>query len=233
MEKKSLIEKRFTKKEIQDIISFSMKHFILMGDIIASGDKNQSLLMHDFKSLIQQVNNDHKKGILSPLTITLGDEFQGIIENLATSIAIILNIEETIIKNKLNFKLRYILHQGEIETPINKIIAHEMLGSGLTNARYRLNELKNTKERFVIAIENKLQESILINAFKIYSHIVEKWNVEKDYEIASNFIQYHDYKIVSEIMNKNRSLLWKREKTLNIDSYNSAKSIIQTISLIT
>lgn len=167
------------------------------------------------------------------MTITLGDEFQGIIENLATSIAIILNIEETIIKNKLNFKLRYILHQGEIETPINKIIAHEMLGSGLTNARYRLNELKNTKERFVIAIENKLQESILINVFKIYSHIVEKWNVEKDYEIASNFIQYHDYKIVSEIMNKNRSLLWKREKTLNIDSYNSAKSIIQTISLIT
>lgn len=210
-----------------------MKHFILMGDIIASGDKNQSLLMQDFKSLIKEVNDNHQKSILSPLTITLGDEFQGIIENLATSTAIILNIEETIIKNKLNFKLRYILHQGEIETPINKNIAHEMLGSGLTNARYRLNELKNTKERFVIAIENKLQESILINAFKIYGHIVEKWSVEKDYEIASNFIQYHDYKIVSEIMNKNRSLLWKREKTLNIDSYNSAKSIIQTISLTT
>jgi hypothetical protein len=208
-----------------------MKHFILMGDIIASGKKNQTELMNDFKHLIKDVNDNNKNGILSPLTITLGDEFQGVIKDLPTSINIIINIEENIIKNKLNFKLRYILNEGNIDTPINKDRAHEMLGSGLTDARYKLNELKNDKERFFISLDNKLREDILTNAFKIYDNTVEKWNIEKDYEIASNFIEYQDYKIVSKIMNKNRSLLWKREKTLNIDTYNSSKNIIKAISL--
>ena len=207
-----------------------MKHFILMGDIIASGEKDQKQLMSEFKLLIKEVNNNNKNGILSPLTITLGDEFQGVIKDLSTSINIILEIEESIFRNKFNFKLRYILNEGYIDTPINKEIAYEMLGSGLTEARYKLNELKNQKERFIIFLDNKLQNNILINAFKIYDNIVGKWSIEKDYEIASNFIKFNDYKIVSDVMKKNRSQLWKREKTLNIDTYNSAKNIIKTIS---
>ena len=207
-----------------------MKHFILMGDIIASGEKDQKQLMSEFKLLIKEVNNNNKNGILSPLTITLGDEFQGVIKDLSTSINIILEIEESIFKNKFNFKLRYILNEGYIDTPINNEIAYEMLGSGLTEARYQLNELKNQKERFIIFLDNKLQNNILINAFKIYDNIVGKWSIEKDYEIASNFIKFNDYKIVSDVMKKNRSQLWKREKTLNIDTYNSTKNIIKTIS---
>lgn len=207
-----------------------MKHFILMGDIIASGEKDQKQLMSEFKLLIKEVNNNNKNGILSPLTITLGDEFQGVIKDLSTSINIILEIEESIFRNKFNFKLRYILNEGYIDTPINKEIAYEMLGSGLTEARYKLNELKNQKERFIIFLDNKLQNNILINAFKIYDNIVGKWSIEKDYEIASNFIKFNDYKIVSDVMKKNRSLLWKREKTLNIDTYNSTKNIIKIIS---
>ncbi len=207
-----------------------MKHFILMGDIIASGEKDQKQLMSEFKLLIKEVNNNNKNGILSPLTITLGDEFQGVIKDLSTSINIILEIEESIFKNKFNFKLRYILNEGYIDTPINNEIAYEMLGSGLTEARYKLNELKNQKERFIIFLDNKLQNNILINAFKIYDNIVGKWSMEKDYEIASNFIKFNDYKIVSDVMKKNRSQLWKREKTLNIDTYNSTKNIIKTIS---
>ena len=208
-----------------------MKHFILMADIISSGEKEQKQLMREFKLLINEVNKNNESNILSPLTITLGDEFQGVIKDLSSSTNIILEIEESIIKNKFNFKLRYILNEGSIDTPINRDIAYEMLGSGLTDARYKLNELKNSKERFIISLENKLQKNILINAFKIYDNIVGKWSVEKDYEIASNFIKYHDYKVVSDFMKKNRSQLWKREKTLNIDAYNSTKNIIKTISL--
>lgn len=201
-----------------------------MADIIASGEKNQNQLMEDFKELIREVNNSYKDEILSPLTITLGDEFQCVLKDLIASTNIILNLEESIIHKKLGFQLRYMLNEGNIETPINKNIAHEMLGSGLTNARQILNDSKHDKFRFAISIENKLQNDILINAFKIFENITEKWNVKKDYETVSNFIKYKDYKIVSETMNKTRSQLWKREKTLNIESYNSIKSIIRLIT---
>ena len=208
-----------------------MKQFILMADIIDSGKKDSNLLMENFKTLIKEINNSNANDILSPLTITLGDECQGVIKDLSTSIRMILNIEENIIHNRYNFKLRYVLNEGEIETPINQKIAYEMLGNGLTEARFKLNNLKNDKFRFYISIQNKLQNQILIDAFIIYENIVEKWNLNKDYESVSNFIKYKDYKIISDLMGKTRSLIWKREKSLNIESYNSIKNIIKNVSL--
>lgn len=209
-----------------------MKHYILMADIINSGKKEQKPLMEDFKNLIAEINQIYKADILSPLTITLGDEFQGVIKNLAASIQIILTLEENSIHNKLNFKLRYVLNQGEIETPVNEKIAYEMLGSGLTEARLKLNDSKKKKFRFNIAIDDLLQQSILNDAFIIFENITDKWSLKNDYELASNFIQFKDYKIVSEKMNKDRSLIWKREKTLHMESYYATKNIIQTITSI-
>lgn len=209
-----------------------MKHYILMADIINSGKKEQKPLMEDFKNLIEEANEIYKADILSPLTITLGDEFQGVIKNLAASIKIILTLEENCIHNKLNFKLRYVLNQGEIETPVNEKIAYEMLGSGLTEARLKLNDSKYKKFRFNIAIDNVLQQNILNDAFIIFENITDKWSLKNDYELVSNFIQFKDYKIVSEKMNKTRSLIWKREKTLHMESYYATKNIIQTITSI-
>jgi hypothetical protein len=207
-----------------------MKQFILMADVISSGKKDQKKLMVDFKDLVEDVNESYKNDILSPLTITLGDEFQGVIKNLVTSANIILSLEENIIHKKLNFKLRYVLHQGEIETPINTDIAYEMLGQGLTEARLKLNNLKTDKSKFVISIENKLKENILNNAFKIFEGISQKWDLKKDYELVSHFIQFCDYKIIAEKLHKTRSQIWKREKTLNIESYKATKNIIHLIS---
>lgn len=207
-----------------------MKHFILMADVISSGEKDQNQLMIDFKNVVKEVNEFYKDVILSPLTITLGDEFQGVLKDLTASIGIIIALEEQIISNKLNFKLRYVLNQGEIETPINNNIAYEMLGSGLTEARFILNDSKNQKFRFGISIENKLQNDILINAFRIFESITQKWDVDRDYELVSNFIRFSDYKIVAEKVKKTRSQVWKREKNLNIESYNSVKRIIQLIT---
>lgn len=207
-----------------------MKQFVLMADVIASGEKDQNQLMIDFKELVHEINEAYKKQIISPLTITLGDEFQGIVKDLVASAEIIIALEESIIHKKLNFQLRYVLNQGEIETPINNHIAYEMLGSGLTDARFELNNLKKEKSRFGISIENKLQSDVLNNAFKIFDNIVQKWDLRSDYELVSNFIKFKDYKIIAETMNKTRSQIWKREKTLNIESYNSVKKIILLIT---
>lgn len=209
-----------------------MKHYILMADIVSSSEKDQHQLMIDFKDIVNEINTLYSEETLSPLTITLGDEFQCVVKDLISSINIILHLEESIIHKKLNFNLRYILNQGEIETPINKNIAYEMLGSGLTDARNLLNESKSNKFRFRISIENNFKNEILNNAFLIFENITEKWNIKNDFEIVSNFLKFEDYKIVSEKMNKTRSQIWKREKTLNIQSYNSVKHIIRLTSKI-
>ena len=61
------------------------------------------------------------------MTITLGDEFQGVIDSTENAIKVIFEIEEEIINNNQDLKLRYVINKGKIDTPINKNIAYEML----------------------------------------------------------------------------------------------------------
>jgi hypothetical protein len=207
-----------------------MNYFIIMADIISSSEKNQNQLMTDFKNVVHEINNIYKKELLSPLTITLGDEFQCVVKSLSNSTVIIIAIEELLLDKKHSFKLRYVLNQGSIETKINSSIAYEMLGSGLTDARKKLNHLKIEKKKFLISINDSSKNEILNNAFFIYETFTSKWDVNKDYEIVSSFIKYKDYKRVALQLNRTRSIIWKRGKTLNIDAYFSIKEIIKITS---
>jgi hypothetical protein len=207
-----------------------MRSHILMCDVIGSSYKNKRLLMDNFKKCTGYINEKHSENILSPLTITLGDEFQGVVKDLVSAVKILIDIEEFIIQNNFELKLRYVLLLGEIETQINNRVAYEMLGNGLTSARSLINNMKSSRERFLIDVGNKYKNTLLNNCFNIYQNIVDKWKLEKDYILISNLIKFHDYKIVSDKMNKERSLIWKREKNLNISSYNSIKEILYTIT---
>lgn len=202
---------------------------ILMADIISSRNKDQKKLMHDFNNLVQLENNNQKKNILSPLTITLGDEFQGIIKSLREAMTIIFELEEGLILSNFSFKLRYVLVEGTIETPINSEIAYGMLGAGLTQARDYLIKLKSTEKRFLIQLRDKEKEKAMNNIFMVIQEIMDKWNLENDYELISNFIRFDHYKIVAEKLKKNPSLMWKRKKSLQINTYKALKEITQYI----
>lgn len=201
-----------------------------MADIIDSSQKDSKKLLSQFKESVSEINSKWSKDIVSPLTITLGDEFQGIINNLKNSIEIIFQFEEFILAKEFNFKLRYVLNIGEIETPINRKTAHGMMGEGLSEARKRLNELKANENRFLILLENKNDkaEKILNDSFKIYQYYIDSWKI-RDYKIASEFLIHNDYKEIAHNFNLNKSTTWRREKSLNIEEYKLVKEIILNI----
>lgn len=203
-----------------------------MADIVSSGSLDSTSAMVSFKKLVQTTNKQYKAELLSPLTITLGDEFQGIVCDLSAALSVMISLEEELISLNPGFRLRYSLNYGEIGTPINPKIAHEMLGEGLTTARKNLNALKNTKSRFFISLVNKKKTQIFENAFTIYQQIVDRWNPLNDYEIAAGLIENQDYKIVAKKLGRNRSLIWKREKNLDMISYFAIRNLItQTAKL--
>lgn len=202
-------------------------YFILMADVVDSRNYNQNKLMSEFRELTISINRKYNKDLLSPLTITLGDEFQGVIENLSSAIDIIIGIEESFIHKKLDFKLRYVLVEGKIETAINKDIAYGMLGSGLTKARESLEELKNSNNRYYFLINDTNNSKAFNLAFNIYQRMIDDWKPERDYNIVSEFFKNRDYKKVAEITNKTRSQIWKREKSLKIAEYFSLKELIK------
>jgi hypothetical protein len=204
-----------------------MGYPILMADIIKSSRKEPEKVMQQFKELVLTINKIKCDNLISPLTITLGDEFQGITDTMENGIKTIFALEELIIAKKYDLKLRYVLLLGKIETQINTKIAHEMLGEGLTRARRNLNLIKNKDSRFNIYLNesDNMTESYLNNAFFIYQKFIDSWK-EKDFEIVKEFLQSENYKTVAQNVNINPSNAWRRKKSLNIKEYNEIKKII-------
>lgn len=201
-------------------------NFILMADIINSRVTDQQQLMLDFRSVITEINTEVKDNFLSPMTITLGDEFQSIVTNLSSGIDTIIRLEEAIFSRQINFKLRYVLVEGIIETPINSKIAYEMLGEGLIEAREGLQNMKSSKSRYMVKLKNERLEGAINNTFTALQGIVDDWKVESDYQIVSKFIENKDYKEVAIEVNREKSVIWKRKISLKVKEYLSLKKVL-------
>jgi len=205
-------------------------NFILMADIIDSRKKDQQKLMTAFKNVIAEINIQERKKLRSPMTITLGDEFQSVVSNLSSGIHIILQLEEFIISKKLDFKLRYVLVEGEIETPINRKIAHEMLGSGLTDAREMLHQLKESKSRYKVKLQNQKLEEAINHTFTAFQGLINDWKTPLDQQIALKFIENVGYKQIAAEVNREKSVIWKRKFSLKVEEYISLKKVLIYLS---
>lgn len=198
---------------------------ILMGDVIKSSQQNQVLLMEDFKEIIAIVNKNYKNDLLSPLTITLGDEFQGVVKDVFAATQIIIAIEERIIVASKQLSIRYVCYEGKIDTPINPTIAYEMLGEGLTNARKAIEQLKRSKSRFFFNLKNTFLSEHFNDGFFIFENILKHWRKE-DLPIVAMYFMNLDYKAIAIELDKNRDQIWKREKSLRIKEYFSIKKLL-------
>ncbi|HCI69573.1 MAG TPA: hypothetical protein DHV30_02805 [Balneola sp.] len=200
---------------------------IFMGDVVNSSDYDGELLSKGLKELVESTNKKFSKDILSPLTITLGDEFQGVLNSVSTGIDLLFHLEEELLITEPDFKLHYVLLLGEIETEINPDIAYEMMGKGLTEARKMLSSKKRIRKRFRFKLQNKEQTEQLSNLFEVLDTIILNWKKE-DYPLILDMINNDNNSEVGDLHDKNRDQIWKRRKTLMINEYNLLKDFIKT-----
>lgn len=205
-----------------------MNSVILMADIQESRTKPSRQLIRDFQALITLVNKKRKSFLLSPLTITLGDEFQGVLKSVKDAIETIVLLEENIIHQRFRFKLRYVLYVGPIDTKINRKTAHGMLGAGLTTARENLLLLKKEKDRFLLKTRNAKNDYRLNRAFLVYQNFIDLWKMS-DYKIISEFLYMKDYKEIADTMNVNTSTAWRRRGSLKIPQYIALRELILSL----
>ncbi|MEP0712561.1 SatD family protein [Algoriphagus sp.] len=204
-----------------------MKEWIVMGDVVKSSDADQIALQKNFAELIRMVNESFHEIIASPLTITLGDEFQGIVKSAEDVATILMALEEYKWGLEIPILLRYSATLGEIETKINPVIAYGMLGSGLSEAREALALMKSDDDRFILNgnFPKKRQMALSLN---LLLEMQEQWKW-KDREIIKGYFKYKDYKIVAEVLEKDVSLMWRRFKSLDFTSYQKRKKLVNLI----
>jgi hypothetical protein len=200
-----------------------------MADIVKSRDYSSPELMSSFSALISGINKRFAKDLISPLTITLGDEYQGIVSSMGAGLKIMISIEEELIRQKAEFKLRHMMLYGKIETPVNREKAHGMIGEGLSDARDGLNALKTSRnDRFKLSVENELMSSALDGLFLVYQTFVDDWK-PRDFDLITAFLDHEDYKKVAAYLKKDVSLMWRREDTLKMREYFALKRSIQIL----
>ncbi len=201
------------------------EQLILMGDVINSSNKDQPKLANELSELVASINQKYETETLSPYTITLGDEFQGVTQSISAGIHTILDFEEECIKRELNFKLHYVFLKGFIETEINPEIAYGMMGEGLTKARNILTEKKRGRKRFRLELGQETLNN-LEDLFEVMDGITSQWKLT-DYPLIYDMIQSQSDAEVGEKHQKDRSLIWRRRKTLMIKEYTLLKSFIK------
>lgn len=202
-----------------------MEHFILMSDIKYLGSNSQESVRKELQNVIGVINKIHKKHFITSLDMVMPNEFQGITNSLQGSLEILFDIEECIIENNLDFKLKYVLYHDTIETVQSKHSAYERLGFGLIDARERLQLIKKTDSRFLIATSNEKTSLYLNNLFLIYEDYVDSWK-KSDYDYVKAFLNHMNYKEVAELFNVNVSSGWRREKSLKMKQYYTIKEMI-------
>jgi hypothetical protein len=204
------------------------KRHILMGDVIGSSKFEARQLRKEFMALVSLCNQELAHDILSPYTVTLGDEFQGIAKSLHALIETIFFMEERILREGLKFKLRYVAVHGDIDTSINRLKAHTMMGAGLMKAREVLTDKRRGQPRFRFNLPDTHTMSQLNRLFLVFDGLTGRWD-KGDGHLIFDMLDNPDNKEVGVIHGKNRSQIWKRRRHLLIEEYRALKETIMEL----
>ena len=132
-----------------------------MGDLVLSTMSSSFEELHNaFNEAIEQQNRIERSVLVSPLTITLGDEFQGLSKTLVGALSMVRALRLHLLAEQV--ECRFSIGLVEIQTPVNVTRAWNMMGPGLAQTREKLNEKRSdTCYRFALtdhpAIETTLE----------------------------------------------------------------------------
>lgn len=196
-----------------------------MSSVRNLGSSSHESIQKDLRNVIGVINKIHKKHFITSLDMVMANEFQGITNSLQGTLEMIFDIEECIIENNLDFKLKHVLYHDTLESVQSKHTAYERLGFGLIDARQRLDLIKKTDCRFLIATSNEKTSLYLNNLFMIYEDYLDSWK-KGDFEYVKAFLNHMSYKEVAALFDINISSGWRREKSLKMKQYYTVKEMI-------
>lgn len=217
-------------------------YFALIGDIINS--KNISIdnalqvrneVQMKLNTILEEINKKYSDGIAANFLITLGDEFQG----LLNSPNYIFEIIETIKLNIFPTRLRFGIGIGDIYTQINRDMALGADGPAYHNARKNIDLIKtlekgkmNGSVNIMVREETSLHphEINLINSnLQLCTFIESNWTLKQRELIKKIRLEKKSQVEAAEILGISQSSVQRRLKAAGFYDYIHG---IDTVSII-
>lgn len=168
----------------------SFTHVAVMGDIIGSESAASSARLYTiFNAAIDEANTRFATTLASPLTITLGDEFQGLAGGLAAGFAIATYLRYVLLAQDV--ACRFALGVTRIETPVSSARAWNLMGPGLAQTRAKLED-KRRPHAYRFHLPNEPLYETLLEAVGLALTLIERDWTERQREIATSLLKAQD-----------------------------------------
>lgn len=215
--------------------SFSFTPYIaVIGDIVESKRiKERKAVQQKLGVVLHEINERYTGDVASRFMITLGDEFQGLLQAGTHTMEIIERIERQMHPTRMRFGIGV----GEITTDINPELPLGADGSAYYNARKMVNELKAAEKQKMasklnmkIKIEEYVGISELINTiFSLNTVLKEKWT-DRQLEVIDTYLMDAGTQIeVAQRLGIHQSNVQKALSNSNFYTYQRAVDTVTKI----
>jgi len=202
-----------------------MKKIAMIGNIVSSKkiadrEKTQKKL----QSILDSLNSKKDKHLISPYTITLGDEFQALFNQADDLFLDAFLILQAIYPEKIRFSFGI----GTIETIINRKYAIGMDGPAFHNARKGIEELTKTSYLFNVAGLENYQSNLCIMTLRLVSHNLRKWGRNR-LEVFTLLYESKSVKEIAEIVQLSDKAIYK---TIDVGDLKTILELFKEITKI-
>jgi hypothetical protein len=210
-------------------------YIAVIGDIKKSKSINyRQEVQERLKKLLEEINTQYKDEIASKFTVTLGDEFQGLMKNGTHLMEILFFIEQ----GMFPVKIRFGIGLGKITTAINPEISIGADGPCYHRARSAVNELKEQEKkkqtfagdvRLEVDEENRGIQELANRIIQLMTAIKSFWS-DRQREIIWDTLKFQDSQIeTGERMNIKQPTV---QRSLSSGKYYAYKEAYDTLGKI-
>lgn len=198
-----------------------MIYCAIIGDIVSSKKiQDREQVQTKFKKVINDLNKRYFEHIASRFTVTLGDEFQGLLNTPYISYDIIMNIKEEMKPHKMVFGIGI----GEMNTSFSKDISIGSDGPAYHYARNMV--IRAKKKKPSICYYSNSMEDELINSLIYFIETCEKKHTVTQKQVVELYRKNKSQLEVALILNKNQSTISRILKNAMFDEINNAEEEI-------
>lgn len=202
---------------------------VIIGDIVNSREiLNRNEVQIKFKTILHNINSNYSDYIVSNFSITLGDEFQGVLNRISC----FYDIVETIKIEMYPIKFRFGVGVGDINTDIERLSPFGADGPAYYKSRDLLNHMKEQKNKKMaskssIMIKSGGFEDDVINAvLALNCHIQDGW-AEKQREYIRYYLMTEEsQRDIAEHFNVLQGTVQKALNSSGFYEYLNAKKLL-------
>lgn len=199
-------------------------YIVVIGDIeqssqLSQGDRKQ--VQKTLESVFQKINQQ-STDIISPYTITLGDEFQAVYQSAVEMFKHIWTVMASIHP----VKVRFSVGAGKITTEINRENSLGMDGPAFHKARKHIEWMKEEKLLLSVTTEDTQFDQLVNNTFRILDANLRSWKKNR-FIILQKLYERKEVKQIAEEIGLSEVAIYKN---INAGTLEAIEGLTNTIS---